>query len=101
MQLKPGARLQSVTCDTSVIVVRAPAGDVDVRCGGHPMVAAGTAAERVDAIGDQGAGTLMGKRYGGDELGMELLCTKAGPSQLTIGDEPIPLKEAKPLPSSD
>ena len=33
MQLKPGARLQSVTCDTSVIVVRAPAGDVDVRCG--------------------------------------------------------------------
>ena len=101
MQLKPGARLQSVTCDTNVIVVRAPAGDVDVRCGGRPMVAAGSAAERVDAIGDQGTGTLMGKRYGGDDLGMELLCTKAGPGLLTIGDEPIPLKEAKPLPSSD
>ena len=39
MELKPGLRLESATCDTQVVVVRAPkeATDVDVRCGGHPM----------------------------------------------------------------
>ncbi len=39
MQLKPGCRLESATCDTQVVVVRAPkdGGDVDLRCGGEPM----------------------------------------------------------------
>ncbi len=101
MQLRPGARLQSVACTTSVIVIRAPADDLDIRCGGHPMLPAGTPFDPEEAVGDQGTGTLMGKRYGGDELGVELLCTKAGPGLLSIGDEPIPMKEAKPLPSSD
>ena len=35
------------------------------------------------------------------ELGVELLCSKPGAGALSIGDELIPLKEAKPLPSSD
>ena len=43
----------------------------------------------------------MGKRYGSDELGIELLCTKPGAGALSLGDELIGLKEAKPLPSSD
>ena len=36
MQLKPGLRLESATCDTQVVVVKAPkdVADVDVRCGG-------------------------------------------------------------------
>jgi hypothetical protein len=101
MQLKPGMRLQSATCDTQVMVVRAPATDVDVRCGGHPMVTAGTSVERVPPVGDQGEGTLMGKRYADDALGLELLCSKPGPGQLSVGADPLPLKEAKPLPASD
>jgi hypothetical protein len=39
MQLRAGQRLKSTACDTEVVVVRAPDGDVDVRCGGEPMVA--------------------------------------------------------------
>ena len=44
MQLKAGSRLQSAVCDTQAIVVRAPKDDVDLRCGGHPMVPPGGAA---------------------------------------------------------
>ena len=65
MELKPGLRLESATCDTQVVVVKAPrdAGDVD--------------------------------------LGVEVLCTQGGAGSLTIGDAPLLVKGAKPLPSSD
>ena len=76
MNLKPGSRLQSQTCDTQVIVVRAPGDDIDLRCGGEPMVAVGSAGDRVAANATHSTGTLMGKRYGDDAL--ELLCTKPG-----------------------
>ena len=45
-------------------------------------------------------GTVMGKRYV-DEGGAELLVTKAGQGTLTVGETPLSLKEAKPLPASD
>jgi hypothetical protein len=101
VQLKPGMRLESQTCATTVMVIRAPAGDVDLCCGGLPMGAPGSVADKSAPVGDQAGGTLMGKRYGSDELGLELLCNKPGPGQLTIDGAPVPLKEAKPLPSSD
>jgi hypothetical protein len=101
MQLKAGTRLQSTTCDTQVVVVKAPDQDVDVRCGGHPMVPVDQAAERVAPADGPSEGTLLGKRYAVDELGLELLCSKAGDGTLTVGGEPIPRKEAKALPSSD
>jgi len=44
-ELKAGARLKSAVCTTEVIVVKTPPGNVDVRCGGVPMV---TAAETVE-----------------------------------------------------
>ena len=34
MDLKPGTRLASAVCETEVVVVKAPAADVDLRCGG-------------------------------------------------------------------
>lgn len=45
-------------------------------------------------------GNQMGKRYV-DDTGAEVLVTKAGAGTLTIGDTPLSLKEAKPLPASD
>jgi hypothetical protein len=101
MQLKPGTRLQSTTCDTQVIAVRVPADDIDLRCGGAPMVAVGEAGDRTEPAAGFDIGTQMGKRYGSDESGLELLCTKPGKGSLSLGDTPIELKEAKPLPSSD
>jgi hypothetical protein len=102
MQLKPGLRLESATCDTQVVVVRAPKDgtDVDVRCGGHPLRELGTGGERL-AIAREGAATLLGKRYADEDLGLELLCTQGGEGSLSIGDAPLLVKGAKPLPSSD
>ena len=101
MELKPGLRLQSVTCDTQVVVVKAPPGDVDVRCGGSPMVPHGEDAPRQELGGDDAEGTAPGKRYTNGDGAIELLCTKAGAGSLRVDGEPLTLKDAKPLPSSD
>ena len=42
--LKAGTRIQSAVCKTEVMVIQAPDGDVDVRCGGAAMV--GISAEK-------------------------------------------------------
>jgi hypothetical protein len=102
MELKTGARLRSVTDTTEVVIVKAPGDDVDLRCGGHPMVPMNTDApggRTVESGFDEG--TLVGKRYADEELGLEVLCTKAGPGSLSLGLDPLPVKGAKPLPSSD
>lgn len=102
MELKPGTRLESATCDTQVVVVKAPkdAPDVDVRCGGAPMREHGSGGERVAITGD-GDATLLGKRYEDPDLGLELLCTQGGDGALSVGEAPLLVKGAKPLPSSD
>jgi hypothetical protein len=101
MQMKPGARLVSQVCDTEVVVVRAPAEPVDLRCGGHPMVAVDEIAEAVVLADGRAGGTLLGKRYGDDDIGLQVLCTKPGVGTLAIGDTPLELAGAKPLPASD
>lgn len=102
MELKPGTRLESATCDAQVVVVKAPkdGGDVDLRCGGEPLRPVGEGGDRLP-ISLEGEGTLLGKRYSDDDLGLELLCSAAGAGTLSIGTEPLPIKGAKPLPSSD
>ncbi len=42
-----------------------------------------------------------GKRYADEEVGIELLCTKAGQGSLWLNGVPMVLKQAKALPSSD
>ena len=101
MELKPGARLRSAVDTTEVVVVRAPSGDVDLRCGGHAMVALGTTPPEGLTAEAGGEGTQLGKRYADEEVGIELLCTKPGPGSMSIGESPLGLKDAKPLPSSD
>ena len=104
MDLTPGTKLASAVCATEVIVVRPPTGPVAVECGGRPMVPveevpADEARGTVDPAHAQG--TLLGKRYVHDESGLELLCTKPGEGSLAAEGVALPLKEAKPLPSSD
>ena len=99
--IKNGTRLQSQVCDTQVIVVRASEGLDDLRAGGAPLIPVGEAVTEgltLDpALSD---GNLMGKRYV-DDAGAEILVTKAGKGTLSIGDTPLAIKEAKPLPASD
>ena len=102
-RLKVGIRLKSAVCATEVMVVAAPGDqDIDVRCGGVPMLAPGDAAAGGTAL-DAGAaqGTALGKRYVSAAGDLELLCVKPGTGSLTAGGAPLALKEAKQLPSSD
>jgi hypothetical protein len=102
MILRAGLRLASTTCETEAIVIRAPEGDVDLRCGGAPMAELGSGApDNGPPVSPFDGGTLIGKRYAASDPAIEILCTKAGKGSLSIGDTPLPPKEAAPLPSSD
>ncbi|HEY6624658.1 MAG TPA: hypothetical protein VIX85_12540 [Acidimicrobiales bacterium] len=102
MALKTGVRLKSAVCDAEVIMVRAPRGYVDLRCGGHPLIemtASGVPGMPISQ--GHGEGSILGKRYTNDETGVEVLCVKGGSGSLSVGDVPLAVKGAKPLPSSD
>jgi hypothetical protein len=101
VELKAGQRLASSVCDTEVVVVKAPAADVDLRCGGHPMTLKGEPAPSAELDDAYRTGTLIGKRYADETIGLEVLCTKAGAGSLSIGVDELLQKDAKPLPSSD
>jgi hypothetical protein len=105
-ELKPGLRLRSATCPAEVIVIKAPAGEIDLRCGGHPLLPVGPTAgdgepDGVAARDGFDGGLLIGKRYTDGSGDLEVLCTKAGTSSLSLGDDVLTPKDAKPLPSSD
>ncbi|HVV08031.1 hypothetical protein [Amycolatopsis sp.] len=99
MKLKPGSRLRSQVDGTEIIVVRAPAEDIVVSCGGHPMIDAKEQPAAGLAAAGTGEATKLGKRYTARD--MELLVTKPGAHGLAADGEPLVLKEAKPLPASD
>jgi len=101
VELKAGARLKSVACETQVIVVRAPQGDVEVTCGGAVMVPVDADAPGAALDASAADGTQLGKRYADEELGLEVLCTKAGEGSISVGETVLAVKGAKPLPASD
>jgi hypothetical protein len=105
VDLKAGTRLRSVVCTTEVIVIRAPAEAVELRCGGHPLAtpdaADGPASTGLEVEPGFDGGTLLGKRYTDELQSLELLCLKAGEGSLSVGAVPLVLSGAKPLPASD
>lgn len=102
MELRVGGRYRSAVCETQVIVVRAPTEPVALECGGSPMLVADDEAAASAVIDPAHTdGTAIGKRYADAEIGLEVLCTRAGAGSLTLAGEDLRLKEAKPLPSSD
>jgi hypothetical protein len=99
--IKTGTRLKSQVCDTEVIVIKTGDGLDDLRAGGVVMREIGTDADSGAVLDPSFSdGNVMGKRYV-DETGAEVLVTKAGAGTLSIGDTPLSVKEAKPLPASD
>ena len=101
MELKAGSRVKSAVCTTEAIVVAASGDDVDICCGGAPMIDPTGEASGGECSADHSAGTALGKRYVNEDETLEVLCTKPGDGSLSIGDTPMTLKEAKPLPASD
>ena len=97
VELKPGARFQSTVCSTEVIVVKG-AGEVDLTCGGAPMVASGSAEISGSPSDDAAGGTQLGKRYGNADETIELLATKAGDGSLAADGGALEIAQAKTLP---
>jgi hypothetical protein len=102
MELSAGQKLRSAVCDAQVVVVKAPAEPVEIECGGAAMVPDGDpSAGSGKPDTSLGEAVMLGKRYADDDLGLELLCTKAGEGALSVDGRVLPVKGAKPLPSSD
>jgi hypothetical protein len=102
MKLTPGSRWKSTVCDTEVVVVRSAGEGGSLLCGGAPMAPVAEARSSKGTIPEGHAGgSLMGKRYGDDENGLEVMCTKPGAGSLTVVGRALVMREAKRLPSSD
>lgn len=100
MKLRVGQTLYSTVGITAVVVIRAPDSEVDVTCGGAPMVTE-SAPPTGSVPGTDEGSSLLGKRYANEEASLELLCTKADAGTLAVNGTPLGLKDAKPLPASD
>jgi hypothetical protein len=101
-ELKVGTHLRNADGPEEVIVVRAPAYELDVRCGSLPMNELGGAHGAAPIAAPVGGHPLqIGKRYVHEPSGLELLCVKAGPGALSVDGEPLAFKNAKQLPASD
>jgi hypothetical protein len=100
--LTPGLRLRSQTCGTEIIIIRPPAGSLALHCGGQPMVAL-DAGQEPSAQPEPGldTGTQLGKRYTSPDGALEVLVTRSGAGTLSIGSQPLTIKEPKALPASD
>lgn len=102
MELKIGQRLRSQVDETELVVVRAPAGSIELTCGGHPMIEqAATPADGLNLVEGEASGVQLGKRYADAAQTVELLVTKAGRGSLGLNGEVLVPKVAKPLPASD
>jgi hypothetical protein len=94
MKLQLGQMLASPVDATTVIVVRAPGTEIDLTCAGVEMW---------DPRSEQEppSGSELGKRYADHDLGLELLCTKAGQGSIAVNGVPLQVATARALPSSD
>jgi hypothetical protein len=99
LQLRAGQALYSTVDPTNLVVIKAPADPVTVSISGTEVSDAKV--ESVPADAATGDGTLLGKRYADDTVGIELLVSKPGTGTLEVNGAPLPLKDAKPLPASD
>ena len=101
-RLKAGTRIRSAVCNTEAMVIAAPDGDVEVTCGGVPVINIGAEpAAGVSISPEASKGSALGKRYVNEAGDLELLCTKPGEGSLGANGALLTIKEAKPLPSSD
>ena len=102
MEYKPGTRWKSAVSDTEVVIVSGPNTAISLQCGGHDVVPLGDEAPSGLTMDPAFAeASLIGKRYVHEPSDLEVLCTKGGAGTLAVDGEPLALKGAKPLPSSD
>lgn len=101
VKFRAGQQLVSAVDSTAVIVIKAPAAECTVTCGGIAMATVGEPLTAAEADPSLMAGTQIGKRYVDDADTIQLLCTKAGDGTLALDGQPLQIQAAKPLPASD
>lgn len=101
MELKAGTQLKSVVGTTEVVVIRAPDHPAVLTSGGVPMVGRDDDAPAASVQAGSEGTVLLGKRYVDEASSIEVLCTKPGDGALALDGQPLDVKSAKPLPSSD
>jgi len=101
VKFRAGQQLVSAVDTTAVIVIKAPAEECTVTCGGVAMAVAGAAVTAAEPDPALLGGTQLGKRYVDDADTIQLLCTKAGDGTLALDGRPLAVQAAKPLPASD
>lgn len=97
---KPGTKLTSTVCKTQIMVLRVPNEELDIWCGGMPMMV-GEPGELGRISPDHLGGTLVGKRYTNKSETMEFLCTRGGDGRVAVNGTLLDIKQARQLPSSD
>ncbi len=101
VKFRAGQQLVSAIDSTAVIVVRAPAQEGTLTCGGVAMAAAGEQVQAARPDPSLMTGTQIGKRYVDEADTIQVLCTKAGGGTLALDGKPLMIATAKPLPASD
>ena len=101
LKFRAGQQLVSAVDSTAVIVIKAPAEEGTLTCGGVAMAAPDEVPAAAQADPSLMGGTQIGKRYVDDADTIQLLCTKAGQGTLELDGSPLQIQAAKPLPASD
>lgn len=97
MSLKVGSKLRTPASTVEVIVIRGSEIDGALTCAGAPMATTpGTGEPATD-----GTPVQLGKRYGEEVSGVEVLCTKPGIGPLEFDGRPLTVRAAAALPASD
>jgi len=102
MNITAGSRWKSAVCNAEIVVVKGPADNATLACGGADMLPMN--ADKPDGgapAAGLDSGTLLGKRYGDASSGLEALCTKGGEGALSFDGRLLQQLEARRLPSSD
>jgi hypothetical protein len=101
VKFRAGQQLVSAVDSTTVIVIRAPAVECTLTCGGVAMASAGGPVAAGEPDPSLMGGTQLGKRYVDEADTIQVLCTKAGDGTLALDGKPLVIQAAKPLPASD
>jgi hypothetical protein len=101
VKYRAGQQLVSAVDSTAVIIIRAPAAECTLTCGGAEMATAGQPVTPAEPDRSLMGGTQIGKRYVDEADTLQVLCTKAGDGTLALDGKPLLIQAAKPLPASD
>jgi hypothetical protein len=101
VKFRAGQQLVSAVDSTAVIVIKAPAGEYTLTCGGSAMALAGEPVTAAEPDPSLMGGTQLGKRYVDAAGTFQVLCTKAGGGTLALDGQPLVIQAARPLPASD